>query len=261
MEQLDEKQYEEDVVVEEEVNEEKNKTKPKLGKETHKVFQWVEHVLILIQGYGFKRIFQALLLITTCVIGIMVINAIRDEDLIKKMIIKSEEIHDDASKVRKEVDPKIGKTLTRMLYSMDGDRVSILEMHNGKENPTSLPFLYCDMTYEETKENIPYVAEEYENLNMSKFQFPSYLYENKVFYGSIDEVIEIDKKLGMRLEMNNVKYIGMVLIRTNTDIGFVTISWIDEPQMSKDVIIADLTYYVQELGTYLDYGQYQKINR
>jgi hypothetical protein len=73
--------------------------------------------------------------------------------------------------------------------------------------------------------------------------------------------MEIDKKLGMRLELNNVCYIGMVLIRTNTDIGFVTISWMEEPALTRDVIIADLTYYVQEIGTYLDYGQYQKINR
>jgi hypothetical protein len=139
--------------------------------------------------------------------------------------------------------------------------VSVLEMHNGKENPTSLPFLYCDMTYEETRDHVPYVSEEYEDLNMSKFQFPSFLYKNKIFYGSVDEIIEIDKKLGLRLEMNDVKYIGMILIRTNTDIGFVTISWMQEPEMSRDAIIADLTYYVQEIGTYLDYGQYKQINR
>lgn len=256
-------EYEEDVITDDgvEMQEENVKPKPKLGKETNKVFQWVENVLILIQGYGLKKIFLALFLIVLCVFGIMAINVVRDEELVKKLIINTTEMHDDASKVRKEVDPKIGKTLTRMLYSMNGDRVSILEMHNGKENPTSLPFLYCDMTYEETKDNVPYVAEEYENLNMSKFQFPTYLYEHKIFYGTVEEIMEIDKKLGMRLELNNAQYIGMVLIRTNTDIGFVTISWMEEPNLTRDVIIADLTYYVQEIGTYLDYGQYQKINK
>ena len=117
------------------------------------------------------------------------------------------------------------------------------------------------MTYEETRDHVPYVAEEYEDLNMSKFQFPSFLYKNKIFYGTIEDIMEIDKKLGLRLEMNDVKYIGMVLIRTNTDIGFMTISWLEEPEMSRDAIIADLTYYVQEIGTYLDYGQYKQINR
>lgn len=261
MERFDEKEYEEEIVTEEGVEQEDIKPKAKLGKETNKIFQWVENVLILIQSYGLRKIFLALFLIVVCVLGIMAFNVIRDEELVKKFIIGTTEMHDEASRVRKEVDPKIGKTLTRMLYSMNADRVSVLEMHNGKENPTSLPFLYCDMTYEETKDNVSYVAEEYENLNMSKFQFPTYLYEHRVFYGTVEEIMEIDKKLGMRLELNNVCYIGMVLIRTNTDIGFVTISWMEEPALTRDVIIADLTYYVQEIGTYLDYGQYQKINR
>ena len=225
------------------------------------IFGWVEKFLFLIHNYGFKKILQALMLIGLCVTFILVYNTVKEENLIKDIITQESDIHSTASEVRKEVDPKITKTLTRMLYSMNADRVSVLEMHNGKENPTSLPFLYCDMTYEETRDNISYVSEEYEDLNMSKFQFPSFLYKNKIFYGSVEEIIEIDKKLGLRLEMNDVKYIGMVLIRTNTDIGFVTISWMEEPDMTRDAIIADLTYYVQEIGTYLDYGQYKEINK
>lgn len=225
------------------------------------IFGWVEKFLFLIHNYGFKKILQALVLIGLCVTFILVYNTVKEENLIKDIITQESDIHSTASEVRKEVDPKITKTLTRMLYSMNADRVSVLEMHNGKENPTSLPFLYCDMTYEETRDNISYVSEEYEDLNMSKFQFPSFLYKNKIFYGSVEEIIEIDKKLGLRLEMNDVKYIGMVLIRTNTDIGFVTISWMEEPDMTRDAIIADLTYYVQEIGTYLDYGQYKEINK
>ena len=52
---------------------------------------------------------------------------------------------------------------------MNADRVSVLEMHNGKENPTSLPFLYCDMTYEETRDHVPYVAEEYEDFSTNVY--------------------------------------------------------------------------------------------
>lgn len=262
MEQLDDKLQEERKRLEERV-----KTKPNFRQKIHGnenlsgAFSWLETVIILIQNYGFKKLLQAVLFIGICASLFLVYNTIQEEDLVREILIDKSRIHNDASKARKEVDPKISKTLTRMLYSMEADRVSILEMHNGKENPTSLPFLYCDMTYEETRDYVPYVSEEYEDLNMSKFQFPSFLYKNKVFYGEVEEITQIDKKLGMRLEMNDVKYIGMILIRTNTDIGFVTISWMEKPKMSRDAIIADLTYYVQELGTYLDYGEYKKINR
>ena len=263
MEQLEDKLYDEkDELETTHKKQPKNKKQfSEINETANGVIGWVEKILFLINKYGLKKIFQALLLIVACFISFLFIDAIREENIIKSIITTNDELHNEASLVRKEIDPKINKTLTRMLYSMDADRVGVLEMHNGKENPTSLPFLYCDMTYEETKENINYVSEEYENLNMSKFQFPTFLYQHKVFFGSIEDVMKIDKKLGLRLELNDVKYIGMVLIRTNVDIGFITISWVSEPMMTKDEIIADLIYYVQEVGTYLDYGEYKKINK
>lgn len=261
MEQLDDKLQEEKEQLQKRI-----KTQPRIKRIMEPMFNngimgWIEKILYLIHNYGFKKILQAFILISVGITFFLIFDTIKEENLIKEIITHKNDVHTTASEVRKQVDPKITKTLTRMLYSMNADRVSVLEMHNGKENPTALPFLYCDMTYEETKDNVSYVSEEYEDLNMSKFQFPTFLYNNKIFYGSVDEVIEIDKKLGLRLEMNDVKYIGMVLIRTSTDIGFITISWMEEPEISKDVIIADLTYYVQEIGTYLDYGQYKNINK
>lgn len=258
MEQLDNKLQEEKEQLEKRI---KKQPKTKQIMEptfSSGMFGMVEKFLFLIHNYGFKKILQALVLLGVCVTFFLVFDTIKEENLIREIITHEGVTHTEASQVRKEVDPKINKTLTRMLYSMSADRVSILEMHNGKENPTSLPFLYCDMTYEETRDHVPYVSEEYEDLNMSKFQFPSFLYKNKIFYGTVEDIMEIDKKLGLRLEMNDVKYIGMILIRTNTDIGFMTISWYEEPEMTRDAIIADLTYYVQEIGTYLDYGQYKK---
>ena len=199
MEQLDDKLQEEKEQLKKRV-----KTQPKSKQIMEPTFNtgmlgWVEKFLFLIHNYGFKKILQALVLLGLCVSFFLVYNTVKEENLIKEIITQENDIHTTASQVRKEVDPKITKTLTRMLYSMNADRVSVLEMHNGKENPTSLPFLYCDMTYEETRDHVPYVSEEYEDLNMSKFQFPSFLYKNKIFYGSVDEIIEIDKKLGLRL--------------------------------------------------------------
>lgn len=247
--------------IDENLQEQEQNKKNEIVNNKGKVLEWIENVLFLINKYGFKKIIQAMSIVAMAIFFITFIDAVREDNLIKEIMIQGDDAHIQASNARKEIDPKINKTLTRMLYSMQADRVGILEMHNGKENPTSLPFLYCDMTYEEARENVAYIADEYENLNMSKFQFPSFLYKNKIFFGTVEDVMEIDKKLGLRLQMNDVQYIGMVLIRTSTDIGFTTISWMKEPTMSRDAIIADLTYYVQELGTYLDYGQYKLLNQ
>ena len=57
----------------------------------------------------------------------------------------------------------------------------------------------------------------------------------------------------MRLELNDVKYVGIILIRTNIDIGFLMVSYTEKPTLDKDTIYGELSYYVQEIGTYLDY--------
>lgn len=223
------------------------------------IFDWLHGFLQLIQYYGFKRIVQALLIIGGCIFFVTLMDTIKEGNVISEFMNQDIDKHKKGADIRMEISPKINRTLTRMLYSLKADRVSVLEMHNGKENPTSLPFLYCDMTYEEVREHVPYISDEYENLNMSKFYFPSYIIEHKIFIGTIDEMIEIDKRLGMRLETNDVKFLGIVLIRTNVDIGFLTITWRDYTDVSKEEIIADLMYYVQEIGTYLDYTKQQEL--
>ena len=231
-----------------------------------KIVGWLERIVVIINTYGMKRIFQALLIVIVCLVIVMGFNALDNqrsmdkfiaaaEVIVDKKIQKETDEHTIGTEIRREITPKINKTLVKMLYELQADRACVIEMHNGKENPTGLPFDFCDMTHEETRGRVPYIADEYEDLNMAKFTFPDYLYDNRVFAGPIDDVYAIDKKLAMRLESNNVKYIGIMLIRTNVEIGFLMVSYVDEPPISREKILSELTYYVQEIGTYLDYGK------
>jgi hypothetical protein len=107
------------------------------------------------------------------------------------------------------------------------------------------------MTYEETRGKIPYIADEYEDMNMSKYTFPQYLYDHRTFIGTIDEIYEIDKKLALRLDANSIKYVGIILIRTTTDIGFLMVSYTHEPSKTREEIYAELNKiegsFVEEL--------------
>lgn len=219
-----------------------------------KMVSWYGSLVELINNYGMGKLLQAFGLIVLTVSFLMFANALNNEEIIEQWLIQEDLNHVDGTNIRNEISPKVSKTLTKMLYQMDADRVCVLEMHNGKENPTSLPFNYCDMTYEETRDRVPYVSEEYENLNMSKFQFPYYIYEHKYYIGDLEGVYGIDKKLAMRLETNDVKYIGIIMIRTSKDIGFLMVSYLDKPTLNENDIYALLSYHVQEIGTYLDYG-------
>lgn len=220
-----------------------------------KVVNWFERMVQIVDTYGIKTITLTFLLIASFIGLIMFANAIENQHVIEKWLSNDNTTHTIGADIRKEINPKVIKTMTKLLYKMEADRVSILEMHNGKENPTALSFTYCDMTYEETMDRIPYISEEYVDLNMSKFTFPSYLYDHRYFIGSVEEIYSIDKKLAMRLDANNIKYCGIILIRTNIDIGFLMLSYLDIPNKSNDLILAELSYYVQEIGTYLDYAK------
>lgn len=220
-----------------------------------KVVNWFERMVQIVDTYGIKTITLTFLLIASFIGLIMFANAIENQHVIEKWLSNDNTTHTIGADIRKEINPKVIKTMTKLLYKMEADRVSILEMHNGKENPTALAFTYCDMTYEETMDRIPYISEEYVDLNMSKFTFPSYLYDHRYFIGSVEEIYSIDKKLAMRLDANNIKYCGIILIRTNIDIGFLMLSYLDIPNKSNDLILAELSYYVQEIGTYLDYAK------
>ena len=148
--------------------------------------------------------------------------------------------------------------MTKLLYELNADRVSIMEMHNGKENPTNLPFIYCDMTYEETRDMIPYIADEYEDLNMSKYTFPAYVFKKRYFVGTIDELYEIDRKLATRLEANKIGYFGIVVLRNEKEIGYLMVSFENKPDNLEDHDIhVALSDYAQQLSFLLDLGSYQ----
>lgn len=218
-----------------------------------KVISWYSSIVKLISEHGMWKMLQALGLIVISVFFLMFANALNNEEIIEQWLIKNDDVHTEGTNIRNEVSPKVNNVLLKMMYELNADRVCVLEMHNGKENPTSLPFIYCDMTYEHTRDRIPYVSDEYEDLNMAKFTFPYYLYEHKLFIGSVEEIYSIDKRLAMRLDMNNVKYVAIIYVRGSSDIGFLMVSYMDKPNVSNEKIHDSMIYYVQEIGAYLDY--------
>lgn len=219
----------------------------------------LDKIVSIINTHGMGKLIQAFFVFILMIFSIALYNAVDNTDLLEQLLYDKTTAHTIGSDIRIDIQPKISKTMTHMLYQTNSDRVSIIEMHNGKENPTNLPFLYCDMTYEETRDRIPLIADEYENMNMSKYMFPSYIYEHRFFIGSIEEIYDLDKKLALRLDGNDVKYVGIILVRTSVDIGFLMVSYQGVPTLTRDEIYAHLSYYAQEIGTYLDYEKQKEI--
>lgn len=221
---------------------------------------FLEKVIKIINKYGIFKVFQAL-----CVIGIFVYlmynahnvgqavqNIVRTE--IENHNTKVEQEHNDALIVRQKIKPKIDSTLKEALTRLDADRVFIMEMHNGNNNTSGLPFLYGEMTYEQVRSGISHIDDDYINLNLSRFTFPLYLEREHLWQGTTEDLSKIDEKLSKRLMSNEVTYLAITQIHGFSNIiGYFGVSYCNhkEPKDKKQ-IMAQLTITTQQLSIMLD---------
>lgn len=221
---------------------------------------FLEKVIKIINKYGIFKVFQAL-----CVIGIFVYlmynahnvcqavqNIVRTE--IENHNEKVEQEHNDALIVRQKIKPKIDSILTDALTRMNADRVFVMEMHNGNNNTSGLPFLYGEMTYEQVRNGVSHIDDDYLNLNLSRFTFPLYLECEHLWQGTTEDLSKIDDKLSKRLLSNDVSYLAITQIHGFSNIiGYFGVSYCnDKSPIDKKQIIAQLTIITQQLSVILD---------
>ena len=122
---------------------------------------FLEKALKLIEKYGLFKIFKALCVIALFVY-VMCNGATIVENIVEKVTketlrdenVEKDRMHDIAMERRQEIKPLIDNILMSTLNQLNADRVFIIEMHNGTNNTSGLPFLYGEMTYETVADNI-----------------------------------------------------------------------------------------------------------
>ena len=228
---------------------------------------WVEKIILLSERFGVKKLLQAVFFIILFIAADFVYNALQSDNVVKSVIetinTQEREEHDVGSNVRGYVSPKINETLIKLVYELHADRAFVIEMHNGKENASSLPFVYFDMTYEEIREdeNVKYVQPHFENININNYTMPWYLSEKVYFIGGIEEMKKIDKRLAVRFEDEGGGYCGLILVRSNgINIGFLGVSYkSSRPEVTDETIHNKLTKYVQDISSLLDLNKAKNI--
>lgn len=216
----------------------------------------LEKVIKLTEKYGVWKIIKAILLIGLLLYVVFNINTIPEtiNEIIRQQKVEDVALHDAAIEVRKNIKPQIDTILTNTLNDLNADRVFVLEMHNGTNNTSGLPFLYVEMTYCQVAENVNHIDEDYINLNLSRFEFPYYLEENHHWYGTIDELRQVDPKLALRLEANGAKYFAIMTIQgLKNELGYCGISFTNDVTIENtDRMMMRLTQATQKISTLLD---------
>lgn len=217
----------------------------------------LEKAINLITKYGYKKVLTALFVVSMVAFGsILFIN---QKAIIQKIIVEQKQANqiNESKKLNfrvSEVNPRVDAILYKLMANTDADRVFVLEMHNGTDNPSGLPFAFCDMTYERVSDDsIEPVTNEYQRVNLSSFVFPQYLIRNKKYFGPIDDFIKIDRKIGNRIKNNGAIFIGLYSITSSSlEIGWIGLTYKYNHPKNEKLVEGCLLDASQKLSILLD---------
>lgn len=213
---------------------------------------WLQDMLKIIDQYGFLKIIKALLIFF--VSSYFIYLTFNPEIIIDKYIKYQTEQHDNAVAYRMKNEPQIRMNLKELLMETSADRAFIIELHNGTNNTSGLPFIYGDMSYEEVRKGVTHIDEDYHDFSLQRFTFFSQLFNDGSWYGSVDQMESFDPKLALRLKSNGVHEIGVVVMYGHEkEIGFIGISFTgNEDAHDKNQMKKVIRKYCQKISPLLD---------
>lgn len=190
-------------------------------------------------------------LIISCAIILLFLNPAFILDKYEKYKVSQ---HTEEVDKRLEISPKINFILEKLLVTTNCDRSFIVEFHNGNSNLNGLPFLYGDMTYEEcAKDSLEYISELYQNIPLSRFSISQELFNNGYWYGSVEELAEIDKRLSGRIKINSGEWIALILLKGKDQyLGIIGVSYTNIENVRKEDVGRNLRTAAINTITLLD---------
>ena len=216
----------------------------------------IDRLIKMIKRHGIWRVLESIFVMSAALY--LVYNVSNIPEIVSDVFShnKQQELveHDAAIKTRRAIRPEIDDILHRSLSYLNADRVFIMELHNGTNSMAGLPFIYGEMTYEDAKTGVSHIDEDYVSINLSRFEFPIYLKNNRMFYGTIDELSEIDEKLAMRMKSNEATYIAIISLHGVTnELGYFGLTYCNGNKPADEESIREqLTICSHKLAILLD---------
>lgn len=179
-------------------------------KTTNATFKWVGAVQKFIQRYGFKKLFINLIIVG----GVVIVGLafFQPGILSNRLDQYREQKHAEKMAERMNNTPLIQAELDKFKIKTDASWVSIWELHNSTNNLNGMPFLFASLTYESMNPALTPIAEQFDNVRLSLYPLVSYLRENEMWYGSVEEIKEVDNTAYYRAKALGIKYLGFRLM-------------------------------------------------
>lgn len=224
-----------------------------------------ERLIKMVDKYGYWRLTKVVLFVAFTITVLCLgknfggnYSFERQKEVMSEVMYEADQqktlLHSEQMQMRENIKPYITSLLKDALSSMNADRAFVIELHNGSNNTAGLPFVHCTMTYEEDARGIESIGEDYQNLSLSRFNFPEYLHKHDLWFGTIDEFEQIDPKVTSRMKNNGVTYLVITTIRSeNSEIGYFGFTYCNGKEHKSDKDMMEfMVYAIQKLSKWLD---------
>ena len=213
-----------------------------------KNMSFLQKLLSLQRKYGFFDIIKSLILLL--ITGYVVFFTLNPTYLLDKIEKLQVDKHSEAISKRVQSDKDVRLILERLLEITDADRAWLVEFHNGSSNiATGLPFLYGSMRIEATRDSILNIEDDYSDFSLSRYPLMYKLMQEGYYYGSVDSIVNIDKRLYYKMKSNNVnEFAALTLYDGNSPIGVIGLSFCVPDTMNLRIVGREIRRGGMQIG-------------
>ena len=199
---------------------------------TSKGLNLLDKVLAMVDKYKISTILKSLFLLL--LISFSIAFASHPTWIFDRYIEYEEKIHAEKMSLRLRNTDKIQTLLEKNLYKIGADRIVLLELHNGANGEGGLPFYKCSATYESINDGVFPVSSQYQSVNLSLMPFASYLFQNRYFYGTIEDIADIDRALYYKMASNSAKRVYATVIEgVDKPIAFLFVTFQNDGEIGE----------------------------
>lgn len=221
-------------------------------KTTNATIGWVEAIHKFIKKNGFKKLVMDI--IAVCVVVFIGLWIFQPGIFSNRLDQYREQKHAEKMAERLNNTPLIQAELDKFRLLTDASWVSIWELHNSTNNLDGMPFLFASLTYESMNPALTPIAEQFDNVRLSLYPLATYLRENEMWYGGVEDLKEIDNTAYYRAKALGIKYLGFRLMEIeNTPNAVMSFAYVEgadiinEKYLIQDWVMA--SYKVNSLLT------------
>ena len=227
---------------EQEVQEQETQLEPQVEQEVNSgnakervetTMTWIDKVLAMLNKYSAKKMLQAILVVF--IIIFMGLFAFKPESIFKSYDEYRAKTHNERMDTRNNNTPLIQNELDNLRVRYGATWVSVWELHNNTNNLEGLPFIFASLNYESIKPGAIPISGQFDELRLSLHPLSTYLRKNEMWYGTVEELKDIDYPGYYRAKALGIEYLGFKLMEVegapNAVLSFAFVEGTEMPDM------------------------------